>query len=154
MIKKLTLIALGIALAVAIVYVALSVYSRRAPQLGTIDGRLRPCPNTPNCVCSDTADAGVAPLRFAGNAEAAWTQLADVLAAAGGHIVLQTPDYLHATFETRYLRFVDDFEARLDQAAGVIHVRSASRVGYGDGGVNRDRVRQIRASYDALHGTN
>jgi len=146
MIKKLTLIALGIALAVAIVYVALSVYSRRAPQLGTIDGRLRPCPNTPNCVCSDTADAGVAPLRFAGNAEAAWTQLADVLAAAGGHIVLQTPDYLHATFESRWMRFVDDLEARLDTQAGVIHVRSSSRVGYSDRGVNAARIERLRES--------
>ena len=153
-IKKLALTVLGIVLAVVIAYVALSVYSRRAPQVGMIDGRLRPCPDSPNCVCSDIADASVEPLRIAGDAGVAWTQLAEVLIAAGGRIVLQTQDYVHATFETRYLRFVDDFEARLDPAAGVIHVRSASRVGYGDRGVNRERVRRIRASYDALAGTN
>ncbi len=149
MIKKLVIGVLSIALAVVIALVALSVYSRRAPQLGLVDGRLRPCPDSPNCVCSDMVDASVEPLRVRGPGEAAWLQFADVIAAAGGRVVAVTPEYLHATFETKYLRFIDDFEARLDEAAGVIHVRSASRVGRNDQGVNRERVDRLRARYAA-----
>ncbi|MDH3452148.1 MAG: DUF1499 domain-containing protein [Gammaproteobacteria bacterium] len=147
MIRKLVYAVAGIVLAALIAYLALSVYSRRAPPLGMIEGRLRPCPDRPNCVCSEAATANVEPLRFAGPAQPAWDQFAGIIAAAGGRIVELTPDYLHATFETTYMRFVDDFEARLDRAAGVIHVRSASRVGYNDRSFNRRRIEELRAQH-------
>jgi len=60
-------------------------------------------------------------------------------------IVTVDGDYLHATFASRIFRFVDDVEFLVDRDAGVVHVRSASRVGYGDMGVNRRRVEEIRS---------
>jgi uncharacterized protein (DUF1499 family) len=65
-------------------------------------------------------------------------------------IVTQRDDYLHAEFTTPLLRFVDDVEFLADPAAGVIHVRSASRVGYSDLGVNRRRVRRIREAFEKV----
>ena len=53
--------------------------------------------------------------------------------------------YLHAISRTRLLRFTDDLELLLDEQRGQIDVRSASRVGYGDLGVNRRRVERLRA---------
>jgi len=144
MTRKLVWIAATIVVMVFVVFAALSIYSRRAPQLGLVDGRLKPCPERPNCVCSESETANTEPLRFSGPAPVAWEQFAGSVTASGGQVLQQTSDYLHATFESTYFRFVDDFEARLDLETGSIHVRSASRVGQNDRGVNRERVDKLR----------
>jgi uncharacterized protein (DUF1499 family) len=64
-------------------------------------------------------------------------------------VVRAEPGYLYAEFRSKTLGFVDDFEARLDPAASVIHVRSASRLGRRDMGVNRARVEMIRSKFAA-----
>jgi uncharacterized protein (DUF1499 family) len=64
-------------------------------------------------------------------------------------VVTEQPGYLYAQARTRLLRFTDDVEFSLDEAAGVIHVRSASRIGHGDRGVNRARVEAIRSAFMA-----
>ena len=64
-------------------------------------------------------------------------------------IVKVEETYLYAEFRSKTLGYVDDFEARVDTAASVIHVRSASRLGYGDKGFNRARVEMIRAKFVA-----
>ena len=149
MLKKLFYgLAVGGAL-VLVAYLALSMYSRRAPPLGLMDGRLRPCAERPNCVCSEPVSANVEPLRFDGLSAQAWERLNDAVLAQGGQVRQRTRDYLHATFESTYFRFVDDFEARLDEANNLIHLRSASRVGYGDRGVNRARVEALRVRFGA-----
>ena len=61
-----------------------------------------------------------------------------------------SPDYLYAQFTTRWLKFVDDTEFWLAPAEGVIHVRSASRIGRGDLGANRARIEEIRARFAAV----
>ncbi len=129
--------------------VVLSLASRKAPTLGLVDGRLRVCPPTPNCVCSDhPAEASaVAPLRFRGDPSSAWQRLKQAVVATGGEIDVEQDGYLHARYVTRWLRFVDDVEFRLDQAGGLIHVRSASRVGHSDFGANRRRLEAIRAAF-------
>lgn len=115
---------------------------------GVVDGVLPDCPNSPNCVCSEVRGShAVDPLTFAGDPRAAWTKAGDAVVAVGGTIQRVTEDYLHATFTSTLFRFVDDLELRLDRAAGRIHVRSASRVGYWDLGVNRRRVERLRASF-------
>lgn len=110
------------------------------------DGKLRPCPGTPNCVCSE-ADSGpfpVEPVSFSGEADAAWKRLAKVIRDMGGRIETDDGEYLWSTFTVPVFGFVDDVEFRLDGTAGVIHVRSASRLGFSDLGVNRARVDDIR----------
>ena len=108
---------------------------------------VRPCPDRPNCVCSrDDAPARnqVGPLAFSGDPAAAFAKLRDIVASLPRTtIVSETGDRLHAVCRTR-LGFADDLEARLDAQAGVVHVRSASRVGYHDFGVNRKRVETLR----------
>ena len=114
---------------------------------------LKACPDSPNCVCSEHADAmhEIAPLAFSGDSELAW---ADVITAVKSlprtTIIESGADYLQAESRSLLFRFVDDLELRLDADAGVIHVRSASRVGYGDMGVNRRRVEQLRGQFTAL----
>ena len=91
--------------------------------LGVRDGRLAPCPDRPNCVSSEATDDAhrVAALDFAGDPAAALRRLDQVIAGQdGASIVTRRDGYLHAEFTTRLLGFVDDFEARLDAAAGVI----------------------------------
>ena len=56
-------------------------------------------------------------------------------------------NYMHVEFRSRFIGFVDDVEFYVDSQAGVVHFRSASRLGYSDLGVNRDRMEQIRSAY-------
>jgi uncharacterized protein (DUF1499 family) len=110
---------------------------------------LPPCPDKPNCVSSQAPAAdtqhAIGPLRFNGDANAAWERLRRALAAMPRtRIVEDTGDYLHAEATSLIFRFVDDLECSLDRSNGVIHIRSASRVGHGDLGVNRKRVENLR----------
>ncbi len=120
--------------------------------LGMRDGRLAPCPAKPNCVSSAATDEAhrVAALSFDGDPAAALQRLADVVAAQpGATLVTRRDGYLHAEFATTLMGFVDDFEAHIDPAARVIELRSASRIGYSDLGVNRKRIEVIRALFEA-----
>jgi len=113
----------------------------------TSDGKLAPCPNSPNCVSSDATDDGhaIAPLVIAGEARAAWQALiAHIQSQPRFEIREQTPDYLRAEARTRILRFTDDVEFSLRAADGQIAMRSASRIGYSDLGANRKRLESIR----------
>jgi len=110
------------------------------------NGRLSVCPGSPNCVCSahpDDHDHMIAPLRYEGDAARAIVAMKEVLTALDrAELKSERPDYLHYEVTTKLMRFVDDVE--LHFVSGVIHVRSASRVGYSDFGVNRRRVEEIR----------
>tara|TARA_R110002072_G_scaffold303123_1_gene494708 strand:+ start:136964 stop:137356 length:393 start_codon:yes stop_codon:yes gene_type:complete len=119
----------------------------RPEDAGLADGKLRPCPDLPNCVCSEYPgkDHSIEPLNFSGGAGAAWARLISMLNdQPRTTIVEQTEDYIHARVRTRILRFEDVLEFRLDRAAGQIHMRSASQVGYSDLGTNRRRVEALR----------
>lgn len=130
--------------------VALGALSQRRPaSLGVKDGRLAPCPAAPNCVSSQAEDAAhrVAPLPLAGTPDDALKRLKQVLTALPRTAIVTASDgYLHAECKSRLIGFVDDVELLVDEQARVIHIRSASRVGYSDLGVNRQRVEQIRAA--------
>ena len=83
----------------------------------------------------------------------AWQRLKSaVLAEKRITLVAEQGTYLHAEIRSLLFRFVDDVEFSLDSNAGLIHVRSASRVGYSDFGVNRKRVERIRVAFHALSG--
>ena len=118
--------------------------------LGTIDGRLAACPAKPNCVSSQATDTDhlVAPLVFTGSARDAMARLARAVSAQpGARVVEAREDYLHAAFQTPLMGFVDDVEFLLDSTRQVIDVRSASRLGHSDFGVNRKRVEALRAAF-------
>jgi uncharacterized protein (DUF1499 family) len=123
----------------------------RPDNLGVHDGRLAPPKRTPNNVNSQidgNADAEhyIAPLRYAGDARQAWAALRRVIDGMQRvRVVKSEPDYLYAEFSSKLMGFVDDTEFYLDEKAGVIQVRSASRLGRRDFGVNRERIEYIRS---------
>ncbi len=114
--------------------------------------RLAPCPKSPNCVSSLAPDAShrVDPIRFTGDPAAALARLRAVIEAMPRtQITRIDADSLHAEFTSWLLRFVDDLDVVVDPDAGVIHLRSSSRVGCSDLGVNRKRVEEIREAFAA-----
>jgi uncharacterized protein (DUF1499 family) len=120
--------------------------------LGVRDGALAPCPASPNCVSSRAADDAHAVASFvcAEDPRVALGRLAGIISTRpGARIVTREPDYLHAEFESKVMGFVDDLELQVDPTARVIHVRSASRLGHRDFGVNRARVESLRAAFAA-----
>ena len=147
-----------IALAVVAVLLAARFggFSGKAPtNIGVQGGKLKPPANTPNSVSSQADlwpdaprkdEARIAPLTVQGDGKATIGKIAAVIEdLPGSHIALRRDDYLYAQFTTPLMRFVDDVEFWFDPAAGVVQVRSASRVGQKDFGVNRARIENIRA---------
>ena len=136
----------------------LSLFSRKPGNLGVHDGELRPCPDSPNCVSSRAADDAhrVQPLAYAGPAPDAWRRLEEILRGLPrARITERTAEYMYVEFTSALFRFTDDVEFQLDEQAGVVHVRSASRAGHSDLGANRSRVEQVRRLFtppDALDG--
>ena len=139
-----------------LVLVALAVMgqrSRSGSAPGLDGGRLTRCADRPNCVGSEYPDDEahlVAPLSYSdGQREAARAALAGIIADMGGDLVVDESSYLTATFRSRVFGFVDDLEIRFDTEMPIIHLRSASRVGYSDRGVNRKRVKRLRTTFAA-----
>ncbi len=121
--------------------------------LGIKDGCLAPCPATPNCVSSQSSDRehAVRPFIYSSSrAEAVADLKKIILPMKRARIVSETGDYIHVEFTSAIWRFVDDVEFYFDDAARVIHVRSASRMGRSDFGVNRKRVEEMRSAWKAL----
>jgi uncharacterized protein (DUF1499 family) len=120
------------------------------PKVQLVDGKLRACPNSPNCVSSesDSASSRVEPLTFEGRSEKTWGDLKETIRDMGGKIQEEHDGYLWATFTSNLFRFVDDVEFRMVSTDGIIHVRSGSRVGYSDLGVNRRRVKKLRTLFN------
>ena len=122
---------------------------RRPDYLGVTEGKLARPKRTPNCVSSqaDPADAEhyIAPIPFRGTpVEAMVAAKRAVEAMERARIVREAPGYLYAEFRSKLLGFVDDLELLFDEQQRVFHVRSASRLGRRDFGVNRERVEALR----------
>ncbi len=128
---------------------------RPPSNLGVTEGRLAPCPSSPNCVSSraGTESQRVQPLRHDGDPARARARLLEILNSMERVRIVQSNDaYIHAEFSSAVFGFVDDVEFQFGPP-GVIQVRSASRTGYYDFGANRDRVEAIRARFDVPSGT-
>lgn len=122
---------------------------RMPEDLGPQGMKLGVCPASPNCVSSAATDEehAIAPITIVGDADAAWTSLANTVAALPRtQVVKQEGGYLQAVQTSALMRYRDDVEFLLNRTGGVIEVRSASRVGYGDMGVNRGRIEAVRAA--------
>ncbi len=150
-----------------IVVVALAVLTVAAGQLGWLqgtppadlgvrEGKLKPPSATENSLSSQAVlypdhpqrrYADIAPLAVQGDGAATLARIKTIVSGmAGAEVINSETDYLYAQFTTRWMKFVDDVEFWFDPASGVIHVRSASRVGRGDLGVNRKRIEAVRAA--------
>lgn len=156
---KRVLLAVALLLALVVAGLALHVATatgdtvfswKRPDNLGVKDGRLAPPKSTPNCVSSqaDVADAEhyIAPIAYkASAAEAMAAARRTVEGLQGATVIRQEGNYLYAEFRSKLMGFVDDVELVFDEKSGLLHVRSASRLGRRDFGVNRARVEAIRA---------
>lgn len=150
---------------VLIVIVALVVIALLAGRLGLLkgkppsglgvqEGKLKRLPRTPNCASSQAglwpdspqcAYAQIEPIALVGDGTATIAKVAAVVESMpGATIIERKSDYLYAQFTTAMMKFVDDVEFWFDPAANVVQVRSASRVGRKDFGVNRARIEAIR----------
>ena len=121
--------------------------------LGLKNQLLSPCPGTPNCVSSQEKNSQhrIQPITFEGSLELAKERLHRVInSIRGTRIITQDFLYWHVEFTTQLLRFIDDVDFCFDESQSLIHVRSASRQGYWDLGVNRRRVETIRSKFEEL----
>ena len=131
----------------ALVALTLFACSSNEVTIGIVDGRLSPCPQSPNCVSSDATDEKhrIEPYRLKAPPQQVWHGLRNVLAAEPRTRVIAVDErYMHVEVESAIMRFVDDAEFLLIVDEQIIAVRSASRIGYGDLGVNRKRIERIR----------
>ncbi|MBD6615001.1 DUF1499 domain-containing protein [Komarekiella sp. 'clone 1'] len=122
--------------------------------LGVDNGHLSSCPVSNNCVVSQDADPkhAIEPIAYHVDHDAAREILLKVLTVVPRtEVIEQTPNYIHALSKSRIFKFVDDVEFYLPPNESVIHLRSASRVGESDLGVNRRRVEQIRLALRDLN---
>ncbi len=120
--------------------------------LGVRDGRLAPCPKTPNCVSSQSMDRehAIEPLAYSTSKEEALADLKKIIGQMKRtRIIEERDDYIRAECTSAIWRFVDDVEFFFDESVRVIHVRSASRLGESDFGVNRKRIEAIAAAWNA-----
>ena len=119
-------------------------FSGKKPNnLGVDNGKLAACPGSPNCVNSQSNDeqSKITPLPAV-----SISKIKEVVKSMEKtEIIEETDSYLYAEFTSKLMGFVDDVEFYLDKNADVVHVRSASRLGQSDLGVNRQRVEEIRA---------
>jgi uncharacterized protein (DUF1499 family) len=130
----------------------IGLFGQKSRAAGIVEGALAPCPSSPNCVSSmasiEDRAHHVEPFRFSDSPSVAWSRICNVIEQQPRvRIVERSENYLHAEFRTALLRYVDDVEFLLDAASGLIHVRSASRLGRADFGVNRRRVEALRSIF-------
>lgn len=124
--------------------------AKSTTEVGLMSNKLAACSSKPNCVSSehDEGDSHfIAPISIDAGTTAGVTikELKQVLLNMGANVTVEQDAYIAATFTSRFLRFVDDFEVRIDQQNSLVHIRSASRTGYSDFGVNRKRAERFKA---------
>jgi len=136
----------------ALTFVLAACSTDQTIKTGATGDRLSPCPKSPNCVSSLSEDKSqqVEPLTYNAPLDEAREKLISVIhSMKRSEIVTAENNYLHATFTSFLFRFVDDVEFSFDDERKIIDVRSASRTGYSDFGVNRSRVEEIRRRFMA-----
>jgi len=159
---RIALIVVGsvLGLGVVLLLVGLLVARLKTPtadevQVGIVDGHFVPCPKTPNCVSTMATDEvhRIEPVRYDGTAaEAMKAARAALESLPRTRILQQDPHYLRAEARTLIFRFVDDVEIYVPEGEGLVHYRSASRVGQGDVGTNRRRYESFREKVEVALG--
>ncbi len=121
--------------------------NKKDKQSPLLDGHLLICPDKPNCINTEYPEHTrhyLAPFVFSKSQQDHIMSLAkNILINMEAHIIIQDDHYLHATFTSSVFKFVDDFELRQDNKTYTLHIRSASRTGYSDFGVNKRRVKKF-----------
>jgi uncharacterized protein (DUF1499 family) len=131
-----------------------NLFAGQSPDnLGLTNDRLSPCPSTSNCVVSQGDDTthAILPIAYSVDTETAREYLLKVLAVVPSTTIVETGDnYIRSQSSSRLLGFIDDTEFYFPSNEKIIHLRSASRLGESDLGVNRRRLEQIRLALKDL----
>lgn len=146
--------------AIIIYFFVLAYLSKSNQPLGMVDNMLAPCPQKPNCVCSEYSDdvahfvmpinVGASVSTLPHTPDDILIMVKEAVVALGGKL---QPDsqkqqvsgfYLAATFTSSFFGFIDDVELRFDIEHNVLHLRSASRVGHSDFNANRKRINRLK----------
>jgi len=133
--------------------IILGCSAQRPNSLGLANSKLSPCPSSPNCVSTQSPKGNhyIDPIHYTGKKQQAKDAIISVIRGMKrAQVVTILDDYIHAEFTSAIFRFVDDVEFYFDDAGKIIHMRSASRVGYSDFGVNRKRIEEIRSRYNNI----
>jgi uncharacterized protein (DUF1499 family) len=148
-------VGIGIGVAALVVIVTLAILARivKSPDnLGVKEGKLAPCPNSPNCVSSQSRDPRhqIDPIEYTTSTADAKARLLEVLGSTkGARVIGHDPTYVRTEFHLGgFFGYVDDVEFYFDEGAQVIHFRSSSRLPYYDWEVNRNRMEAIRAAFE------
>ena len=134
----------------ALTFILTACSTNQTVEMKATNDRLSPCPQSPNCVSSLSQDKShyVEPLTYKATLEEAREKLISIIhSMKRSEIITAEINYIHATFKSALFGFVDDVEFSFDDQRKVIDVRSASRTGYSDLGVNRKRVEEIRKRF-------
>ncbi|BFM07068.1 DUF1499 domain-containing protein [Halioxenophilus aromaticivorans] len=139
---------------IAVIALALQgVKSRAGKPPGLVAGQLQACSSRPNCQVTDhvrdTAHYTDPIILSESQTESAMDQVVLTIESMGGFVAARNDAYLAAEFKSSLFGFVDDFEVRLDSDKRVLHLRSASRVGYSDMGVNAKRIEAFRKAFSS-----
>ena len=120
------------------------------PDTGLTNGRFSPCPDSPNCVSSmaSAPKQAIEPIAYEGRRDSAKQVMSSVIQSMKrSRLISDSENYIHAEFRSLIFRFVDDVELFFPENTNVIHMKSASRTGYSDFGVNRKRLEEIRRRF-------
>jgi uncharacterized protein (DUF1499 family) len=112
--------------------------------LGVVNSALASCGNLENCINNyegQVFDTGQAPV------EKAYAHLIEQIENdPAAKIITQSEHYLHAEYTSKWMGYIDDLELYVNTDDGRLHIRSASRIGKKDFGVNRKRVEYLLKS--------
>lgn len=139
-----------ILITLSFIIILLQCSGKRPENLGVANGKFSSCPDSPNCVSSQSIDKEhyVEPLHYEGTLTEAKEAIISVINSMERvNIVTTEEDYIHAEFTSALFRFVDDVEFHFDDINKTIHLKSASRIGRSDLGVNRKRIESIRTKF-------
>ena len=153
--QKIVTVLLGITFVGIVAFFVLRWFAGRAERPSHLgvdgNGRFAPCPSSPNCVSTQAVDEihSIPPIPFTTDTPTAQAKMVFAIEQMNGStVVTQESNYIHAEFRTPTMRFVDDVEFYFEEKAGEIHFRSASRLGYGDGNLNRKRMEAVRRRFN------
>lgn len=139
--KKVLIIISIIVAAFVVRLIFLGINSQeQTPKVGLSAGKLRHCPQKPNCVSSqEDGDHFIEPIKTTLSMEEIKKRILELERA---RLESEGDNYAHLTFKSQLFGFLDDVE--LYKKGDTLHIRSASRVGYSDMDANRKRVKLIK----------